>query len=99
MRDRFRRRLAAAEQRHPRLGARLLTPARVVTARVHDDQLGIQAGSLTYGAFLAIPPILILALSAVSLVVVNDAEARHGSSIRSPRSSPASIRCSPISSR
>ena len=54
----------------------MLAPARVVTTRVRDDQLGIQAGSLTYGAFLAIPPILILALSVVSLVVVNDAEAQ-----------------------
>lgn len=48
-----------------------------IASRVRTDQLGVQAGSLTYGAFLAIPPSLILAVSAISVAVANDAEAQQ----------------------
>jgi uncharacterized BrkB/YihY/UPF0761 family membrane protein len=40
--------------------------------RVRDDLLGVHAGSLTYGAFLAIPPLLVLGLTALSLGLAND---------------------------
>jgi YihY family inner membrane protein len=56
---------------------RLARVAWLVIARVRTDQLGTYAGSLTYGAFLAIPPLLILGLTAVSLVLENDAEAQQ----------------------
>lgn len=51
--------------------------AREAQIRVRTDQLGVHAGSLTYGAFLAIPPLLILGLSVVSLVLANDAAAQQ----------------------
>ena len=46
-------------------------------ARVRTDQLGVHAGSLTYGMFLAIPPMLILGLTALSLVLRNDIAAQQ----------------------
>jgi membrane protein len=48
-----------------------------VNGQVRQDQLGIHAGSLTYAAFLAIPPLLILGLSAVSLVLADDVAAQR----------------------
>ena len=40
------------------------------------DALGIQAGSLTYGAFLSIPPALLIAGSVLGFVLAGDAEAQ-----------------------
>jgi membrane protein len=54
-----------------------LEPAHALADRVRADQLGVQAGSMTYGAFLAIPPVLILAVSAVSVVLANDPSAQQ----------------------
>ena len=71
-----RERLEGFASRHPRLGA-VLTTATEVSEQVRRDQLGIHAGSLTYAAFLAIPPLLILGLTAVSLVLADDAEAQR----------------------
>lgn len=62
--------------RHPRIGA-AWTTAIDVNEQVRQDQLGIHAGSLTYAAFLAIPPLLILGLTAVSLVLADDAAAQQ----------------------
>lgn len=62
--------------RHPRIGA-AWTSAIDVNEQVRQDQLGIHAGSLTYAAFLAIPPLLILGLTAVSLVLADDAAAQR----------------------
>ena len=42
----------------------MIVPARDMSDRVARDQLGVQAGSLTYGAFLSIPPLLLLAVMA-----------------------------------
>lgn len=50
---------------------------REARERVRTDQLGVHAGSLTYGAFLAIPPLLILLLSVLSLMLRNDLAARQ----------------------
>lgn len=38
------------------------------------DQLGVEAGSLTYGAFLSLPPLLLLLLSVVGIVFQQQAE-------------------------
>ena len=50
---------------------------REARTRVRTDQLGVHAGSLTYGLFLAIPPLLVLGLSVLSLVLANDVEAQQ----------------------
>lgn len=71
-----RERLEGFAARHPRTGA-VLTTATEVSEQVRRDQLGIHAGSLTYAAFLAIPPLLILGLTAVSLVLGDDVEAQR----------------------
>lgn len=38
------------------------------------DQLGVEAGSLTYGAFLSLPPLLLLLISVVGIVFQQQAE-------------------------
>jgi uncharacterized BrkB/YihY/UPF0761 family membrane protein len=50
---------------------------REAQARIRDDRLGVHAGSMTYGLFLAIPPLLILGISALSIVLANDATAQQ----------------------
>jgi membrane protein len=45
--------------------------------RVRDDQLGVHAGSLTYGAFLAIPPLLVLGLAVLSFVLANNPQGQQ----------------------
>jgi len=65
-----------AAQRYPRLGARLITPALALEEQTVADALGIQAGSLTYGAFLSIPPALLIAGSVLGFVLAGDAEAQ-----------------------
>jgi len=50
---------------------------REAQERVRSDQLGVHAGSLTYGIFLAIPPLLIIGLTVLSLVLRNDAAAQQ----------------------
>lgn len=59
-------------ERHPRLWRTLVAPAVIALGRVSADALGIEAGSLTYGAFLSLPPLLILLLSIASRVLRND---------------------------
>lgn len=63
--------------RHPTLRRRVLDPVAWFTRRVADDQLGVEAGSMTYGAFLSIPPLLVLAISIVSLVFADDPGAQQ----------------------
>ena len=65
-----------AAQRDPRLGARVITPALALEEQTVADALGIQAGSLTYGAFLSIPPALLIAGSVLGFVLAGDAEAQ-----------------------
>lgn len=60
---RVRPRLAATATRRPRLWRRVLAPSLTVTVRVSRDAVGIQAGSLTYGAFLSLPPLLLILMS------------------------------------
>jgi len=49
-------------------------PALKLTDRVQRDQLGVEAGSLTYGAFLSLPPLLLLLISVVGIVFQQQAE-------------------------
>jgi membrane protein len=57
--------------------ANLRSVIALASDRVRDDQLGVHAGSLTYGAFLAIPPLLVLGLTALSIVLANDPTAQQ----------------------
>lgn len=52
----------------------MVRPALVLADRVEEDQLGVEAGSLTYGAFLSLPPLLLLLLSMVGIVFEQQAE-------------------------
>ena len=66
---------ARVAERHPQLWRTLIAPAVVALSRVSADALGVEAGSLTYGAFLSLPPLLILLLSITSRVLRNDPSA------------------------
>ena len=61
--EHLRPRAAALAERRPALWRRVVAPALTVTRRVSRDALGIQAGSLTYGAFLSLPPLLLILMS------------------------------------
>jgi membrane protein len=65
-----------AAERYPRLGARILTPALALEEQTTADALGIQAGSLTYGAFLSIPPALLIVGSVLGFVLAGNPEAQ-----------------------
>ncbi len=67
----------SAAERHPRLTRWIVDPAFLVSGRVGADELGIEAGSLTYAAFLSIPPMLILGLSAAGWLFRNNPEAQQ----------------------
>jgi membrane protein len=62
-------RLARIGERYPRLDRVLFQDVRAIVSRYGEDDLGTNAGSLTYGAFLSIPPLLILIASAVGFVI------------------------------
>jgi YihY family inner membrane protein len=65
------------ERRAPRLSRWVLVPALDLQRRVERDQLGVEAGSLTYGAVLSLPPLLLLALTVFEVWLSNaDAAAR-----------------------
>jgi membrane protein len=55
----------------------LIGPALVIAPRVTDDRIGVEAGSITYGAFLALPPLLLLLVAGCSLFFSNNAEAQR----------------------
>lgn len=59
-------------ERHPLWWDRVLGPALLVAARIPEDAIGIQAGSLTYGAFLSLPPLLMIMLSIAGVSLRND---------------------------
>jgi membrane protein len=54
----------------------VLTPALALGEQTTADALGIHAGSLTYGAFLSIPPALLIVGSVLGFVLAGDAEAQ-----------------------
>jgi membrane protein len=71
------RRVDRIQRRAPRFGRWVIVPARDMSDRVARDQLGVEAGSLTYGAFLSIPPLLLLAVMVTEVWLKNaDAAAR-----------------------
>jgi YihY family inner membrane protein len=57
--------IAARETPFARVVAR---PSLALADRVQRDQVGVEAGSLTYGAFLSLPPLLLLLISVVGIV-------------------------------
>lgn len=70
-------RLASVAERHPRLDRAVIQPVRTIVARYEDDDVPTNAGALTYGAFLSIPPILILLASAVGFLIGDPEEQKQ----------------------
>jgi membrane protein len=66
-----------AHQRFPHLPYRFIAPLAEVAARPRIDDLATHAGALTYGAFLAIPPLLLFASSVVGFVFAGHPHAAH----------------------
>jgi membrane protein len=66
-----------AERRFPRLDRVLIGPGLTIVPRVTDDRIGVEAGSITYGAFLALPPLLLLLVAATGLLFSNNAQAQR----------------------
>lgn len=58
---------ARIEDRFPRLWRAVGSPAVDVLQAVSEDEVGVEAGSMTYGAFLSIPPMLLLAVAAIDV--------------------------------
>jgi YihY family inner membrane protein len=61
------------EARFPGFG-RVVTPVRAIAARYEDDELPTHAGALTYGACLSLPPLLLLAVSAIGFAISDPRE-------------------------
>lgn len=61
--------LERLESRFPRVGRVIVGPVRAIVARYEDDELPTHAGALTYGAFLSLPPLLLLAASAIGFAI------------------------------
>ena len=57
--------------------------------RVVDHRVSVHAGSLTYGAFLSLPPLVLLALSVVGFVLSGRPDAQEESPTHSSPRSPA----------
>jgi membrane protein len=66
-----------AERRFPRAGRSLVAPLLMAIPRVRQDRLGVEAGSITYGALLSIPPLLLLAGAVAGFLFANDPEAQR----------------------
>jgi YihY family inner membrane protein len=73
--DRVRAPASRLAEGHPALWRRVFAPAITVAVRVSSDALGIQAGSLTYGAFLSIPPLLLIVMSITGALLHDRPEA------------------------
>ncbi|MGH2539508.1 MAG: YihY/virulence factor BrkB family protein [Actinomycetota bacterium] len=72
--ERVRARADRVAARDTGFARRVLRPALALADRVEEDQLGVEAGSLTYGAFLSLPPLLLLSISVVGIVFQQQAE-------------------------
>jgi hypothetical protein len=68
VRSRADERQRVVHQRFPHLPYRFIAPLAEVAARPRIDDLATHAGALTYGSFLAIPPLLLFASSVVGFV-------------------------------
>ena len=68
VRTRANERQRVVHQRFPHLPYRFIAPLAEVAARPRIDDLATHAGALTYGSFLAVPPLLLFASSVVGFV-------------------------------
>ena len=60
--------------RLPWVGRVIVEPVRAIAARYEDDDLPTHAGALTYGAFLSLPPLLLLATSVIGFTISDPAK-------------------------
>lgn len=72
--ERVRARADRLAARDTVLARRVVRPGLALADRVQRDQLGVEAGSLTYGAFLSLPPLLLLLISVVGIAFQQQAE-------------------------
>jgi membrane protein len=77
VRTRADERQRVVHQRFPQLPSRFIAPLAEVAARPQIDDLATHAGALTYGSFLAIPPLLLFASSIVGFVFAGRPQAAH----------------------
>lgn len=75
VRARANERQQVLHERFPHLPYRFVAPVAEIAARPRIDDLATHAGALTYGAFLAIPPLLLFASSIVGFVLAGHPEA------------------------
>jgi YihY family inner membrane protein len=61
-----------AERRFPRAGSAIIAPLLQVIPRVRTDRLGVEAGSITYGAFLSLPPLILLVGAGTAMLFADD---------------------------
>jgi membrane protein len=61
--------LERIDARFPRVGRVIVGPVRAIVARYEDDELPTHAGALAYAAFLSLPPLLLLAASAIGFAI------------------------------
>jgi YihY family inner membrane protein len=62
------------DTRFPRFGRVVVDPVRAIAARYEGDELPTHAGALTYGAFLSLPPLLLLAASITGFAIDDPAK-------------------------
>jgi YihY family inner membrane protein len=62
------------DNRFPRVGRVVVDPVRAIAGRYEDDELPTHAGALTYGAFLSLPPLLLLAASVIGFAIGDPAK-------------------------
>jgi YihY family inner membrane protein len=62
------------DARFPRVGRIIVDPLRAIASRYERDELPTHAGALTYGAFLSLPPLLLLAASAIGFAISDPAK-------------------------
>ena len=77
VRARAEERQRAIRQRFPHLPCRFIAPLAEVAARPRIDDLATHIGALTYGSFLAIPPLLLFASSVVGFVLAGHPQTAH----------------------
>jgi len=65
--------LERAAERYPKVATKVIEPSLALTPRLRHDDIATNAAALTYGAFLSIPPILLLALSVAGFLIRSSA--------------------------
>jgi len=65
------------DTRFPRAGVAVVEPVRAIAARYEHDELPTHAGALTYGAFLSLPPLLLLAASVIGFAISDPARQKE----------------------